>query len=242
MTKLMGGCAMSENAKRGVVNSRGRHHQIANLSVMDGVSFTTLPLTMAGVVLAGVAAMGALNIMFSMFMLMLPRWIRGRASSVSMLMVWLGSSLGALGWGALASHLGLRTTFLVAAAAQVAIVGVAPVHIGRRHDLAGNEVVGDVEGGVFEPVDDAVQEHGGGSDLFGGGHESTFSGAAVVRAWCSRSRQDGPRMFNTTALWSSRSRIAAAMTSSPVAGPARAGCGSSIGGGPRKGGPTDCVP
>ena len=32
---------MSENPKRGVVDSRGRHHQIANLSVMDGSVFPT---------------------------------------------------------------------------------------------------------------------------------------------------------------------------------------------------------
>jgi choline dehydrogenase len=38
---LMGGCGMSENPVRGVVNSRGRHHQIANLSVMDGSVFPT---------------------------------------------------------------------------------------------------------------------------------------------------------------------------------------------------------
>ena len=38
---LMGGCAMSENAARGVVNSGGRHHQVANLSVMDGSVFPT---------------------------------------------------------------------------------------------------------------------------------------------------------------------------------------------------------
>ncbi len=38
---LMGGCAMSENPARGVVDSRGRHHQIANLSVMDGSVFPT---------------------------------------------------------------------------------------------------------------------------------------------------------------------------------------------------------
>ena len=38
---LMGGCGMSENPARGVVNSRGRHHQIANLSVMDGSVFPT---------------------------------------------------------------------------------------------------------------------------------------------------------------------------------------------------------
>jgi choline dehydrogenase len=38
---LMGGCAMSENEKKGVVNSRGRHHQIANLSIFDGSVFPT---------------------------------------------------------------------------------------------------------------------------------------------------------------------------------------------------------
>ena len=38
---LMGGCAMSENPTRGVVSSRGRHHQVANLSVMDGSVFPT---------------------------------------------------------------------------------------------------------------------------------------------------------------------------------------------------------
>jgi choline dehydrogenase len=38
---LMGGCTMSQNPKRGVVDSRGRHHQIANLSVMDGSVFPT---------------------------------------------------------------------------------------------------------------------------------------------------------------------------------------------------------
>ena len=38
---LMGGCGMSENPTRGVVDSRGRHHQIANFSVMDGSVFPT---------------------------------------------------------------------------------------------------------------------------------------------------------------------------------------------------------
>jgi choline dehydrogenase len=32
---------MSQNPKRGVVDSRGRHHQVANLSVMDGSVFPT---------------------------------------------------------------------------------------------------------------------------------------------------------------------------------------------------------
>ncbi|KWR89205.1 GMC family oxidoreductase [Cupriavidus sp. IDO] len=38
---LMGGCAMSDDPKRGVVDSHGRHHQLANLSVFDGSVFPT---------------------------------------------------------------------------------------------------------------------------------------------------------------------------------------------------------
>ena len=38
---LMGGCGMSEDPVGGVVNSLGRHHQLANLSVMDGSVFPT---------------------------------------------------------------------------------------------------------------------------------------------------------------------------------------------------------
>jgi choline dehydrogenase-like flavoprotein len=38
---VMGGCAMSANAKEGVVNHYGRHHQIENLSVIDGSVFPT---------------------------------------------------------------------------------------------------------------------------------------------------------------------------------------------------------
>lgn len=38
---LMGGCAMSENERMGVVNSQGRHHQLENLSIFDGSVFPT---------------------------------------------------------------------------------------------------------------------------------------------------------------------------------------------------------
>ncbi|MGH8562161.1 MAG: GMC family oxidoreductase, partial [Nevskiales bacterium] len=38
---LMGGCAMSENENKGVVNSQGRHHQLENLSIFDGSVFPT---------------------------------------------------------------------------------------------------------------------------------------------------------------------------------------------------------
>ncbi|MEH6493610.1 GMC family oxidoreductase [Halopseudomonas sp.] len=38
---VMGGCAMGEDPTRAVVDSRGRHHQLANLSVLDGSLFPT---------------------------------------------------------------------------------------------------------------------------------------------------------------------------------------------------------
>ncbi|MBY5993054.1 GMC family oxidoreductase [Ferrimonas balearica] len=38
---IMGGCGMSEDPTQGVVDSLGRHHQLANLSVMDGSMLPT---------------------------------------------------------------------------------------------------------------------------------------------------------------------------------------------------------
>lgn len=38
---LMGGCALGEDAKQSVVNSEGRHHQLENLSILDGSVFPT---------------------------------------------------------------------------------------------------------------------------------------------------------------------------------------------------------
>lgn len=38
---VMGGCAMSKDAREGVVDHYGRHHQLANVSVIDGSVFPT---------------------------------------------------------------------------------------------------------------------------------------------------------------------------------------------------------
>lgn len=38
---VMGGCTMGEDARRSVVNSQGAHHQVENLSVIDGSCFPT---------------------------------------------------------------------------------------------------------------------------------------------------------------------------------------------------------
>jgi choline dehydrogenase-like flavoprotein len=38
---VMGGCAMSDNPSKGVVNGKGQHHQLSNVSVFDGSIFPT---------------------------------------------------------------------------------------------------------------------------------------------------------------------------------------------------------
>ena len=38
---VMGGCAMGEDPTQSVVDSRGRHHQLENLSIIDGSLFPT---------------------------------------------------------------------------------------------------------------------------------------------------------------------------------------------------------
>lgn len=88
---------------------------------------TWLPLAVLGVLLTGAAAMSAMNITYSLFMLLLPAWIRGRASSVVMLMVWLGASVGGIAWGALANGSSVPTALLVAAAVHLGITAIASV-------------------------------------------------------------------------------------------------------------------
>ncbi|MGB8861203.1 MAG: hypothetical protein WCC60_18240, partial [Ilumatobacteraceae bacterium] len=46
-------------------------------------------------------------------------------SAVAMLMVWLGTSVGALAWGVVASAVGVRTSLLAAAVLNVAVAAVA---------------------------------------------------------------------------------------------------------------------
>ena len=83
-----------------------------------------VPLATVGVLCTGVGTMAAMNIVYSMFMLMLPNWIRGRASSVVMLTVWLGTSIGTVLWGAVADAAGIRNALLCAAALHLAATAV----------------------------------------------------------------------------------------------------------------------
>jgi MFS family permease len=85
----------------------------------------SLSVAAPALLLAGGAAMATMNTVYALFMAELPSWVRGRASSVVMLVVWLGASAGAYGWGALASSVGVPTALVASAAAQVAVSALA---------------------------------------------------------------------------------------------------------------------
>ena len=79
-----------------------------------------------GLLLAGGGTMGVLNVLFSNYTLQLSSWMRGRGSAIAMLMVWLGTSIGAVGWGVLASGIGVRDSLLAAAAVNLVVAALAP--------------------------------------------------------------------------------------------------------------------
>ncbi len=63
---VMGGCAMSSDPRRGVVDPSGRHHHLANLYVLDGSLFPTSvganpQLSIFGIVARLAAALGAVG-------------------------------------------------------------------------------------------------------------------------------------------------------------------------------------
>lgn len=76
---------------------------------------------------AGAGTMAMLNVLFSNYTLKLEGWVRGRASALAMLMVWLGTSVGAVAWGGIATGIGIRDSLYVAAAFNVLLAVVAPL-------------------------------------------------------------------------------------------------------------------
>ncbi|MEO5973997.1 MAG: MFS transporter [Ilumatobacteraceae bacterium] len=66
-------------------------------------------------VICGAGMMAMLNALFSTFTVQLPDRVRGRGSSLAMLTVWLGASIGALGWGLVASAYGVSAALTAAA-------------------------------------------------------------------------------------------------------------------------------
>lgn len=102
------------------------------------VALTGAPVVaMAGLLLVGAGMMATVNVLFAAYTLLLPSWVRGRASSVAMLVVWLGTSVGATAWGALAGATSVRSTLIASAFAQVVVTvtsaWVLPI-VDRRTD------------------------------------------------------------------------------------------------------------
>ncbi len=85
----------------------------------------SLPVAMAGLALGGAGSMATLNVVFTTYTELLPSWVRGRASSMVMLMVWLGTSVGAAAWGAIASATTAGTSLTVAAVSHVCLTAFA---------------------------------------------------------------------------------------------------------------------
>lgn len=86
---------------------------------------TTTWMGAVALLLAGAGTMGALNVLFSNYTLQLETWVRGRGSSLAMLMVWLGTSAGAIGWGVVGSGTSPSGALLIAAAANLAVAAAA---------------------------------------------------------------------------------------------------------------------
>ncbi len=87
----------------------------------------SLPIGLVGLALAGAGTMATMNVVFSMYTTMLPAWVRGRASSVAMLVIWLGASVGAVGWGTLGSAVGVRSAQVIAALAHIVVTVIASI-------------------------------------------------------------------------------------------------------------------
>ena len=84
---------------------------------------TTLLTAVPALLLCGATLMVLMNVLFSTFIAQLPDHLRGRGSSIGMLMAWLGTSVGAFAWGYTASSTSVRVA-LIASAAVTAGIGV----------------------------------------------------------------------------------------------------------------------
>lgn len=84
----------------------------------------SLAVAVAAMLVCGACGMGMLYVLFASFTLQLPNSLRGRGSSLAMLMVWLGASGGAVCWGFASSVYGVSTA-LTAVAIVNALVALA---------------------------------------------------------------------------------------------------------------------
>jgi len=113
---------------------RGRlssEHMVVTSSVLWGggvIAFAEAPNVVVGVVcvlVVGAAQMATMNTYWSRYLLELPDWLRGRGTSLSMLVVWFGMSLGSSVWSSVAAASSVATALTVVAVCHVgmALVG-----------------------------------------------------------------------------------------------------------------------
>jgi predicted MFS family arabinose efflux permease len=98
---------------------------------------THLAVAIPALLLAGTGAMLTSNTMWSLFLLRTPARVRGRASSISMLAVWLGTSVGAIAWGALASRTSVATALVGAAGLHLVVTALATLWLRLGDDDTG---------------------------------------------------------------------------------------------------------
>lgn len=91
-----------------------------------------LASAVVALLVVGMATMFLMNTIFSTFVVQLPDWVRGRGSSLAMLVAWLGASVGATAWGYFASRYGVQDALLAASVFSVAIAvgsrAMLPLH------------------------------------------------------------------------------------------------------------------
>ena len=113
---------------------RGRlssEHVVVTSSALWGggvIAFAGAPNVALGVVfvlVVGAAQMATMNTFWSRYLLELPDWLRGRGTSLSMLVVWFGMSLGSSVWSSVAAASSVATALTVVAVCHVgmALVG-----------------------------------------------------------------------------------------------------------------------
>jgi len=82
---------------------------------------TTLLTAVPALLLCGATLMVLMNVLFSTFIAQLPDHLRGRGSSIGMLMAWLGTSVGAFAWGYTAASTSVRVALITSAAVTAGI-------------------------------------------------------------------------------------------------------------------------
>ena len=82
---------------------------------------STLLTALPALLICGAMLMVLMNVLFATFIAQLPDHLRGRGSSIGMLMVWLGTSVGAFAWGLTASSTSVRVALIISAAVTAGI-------------------------------------------------------------------------------------------------------------------------